>query len=276
MNDNSIALNKHYGSNDLSARILNALEKAGKDTDNLKRDDISTFEEFHIGGRGETRQLASESGLAKGMKVLDIGSGIGGPARTLASEFGCSVTGLDITEEFCLAAEMLTKKVDLSDSVRFVQGSALRIPFGDNKFDAVWMQHAAMNIEDKALLFSEVKRVLKPEGLYIFHEIMAGETDILYYPVFWADEASLSHLVSPSVNHKFITQAGFEQILWDDVSERSYGWFQNIAERIAESGPPPLGLNVIVAREMPAKVMNITKNLAEKNIVVFQGSFRAK
>jgi ubiquinone/menaquinone biosynthesis C-methylase UbiE len=131
------AINQLYGQAELSAKILTALREAGKDLEALRRDDLASFDEQHDGGRETTRELARLTGLRAGMHVLDVGSGLGGPARTLAVEFGCQVTGLDLTEEFCQAATMLTACVGLQERTTFHHGSALDLPFEEATFDAV-------------------------------------------------------------------------------------------------------------------------------------------
>ena len=104
-----------------------------------------------------SQELARLTGLHEGMHVLDVGSGLGGPARTLAAEFGCRVTGRDLTEEFCRAAVMLTVRVGLQDRITFQHGSALDLPFEEATFDVVWTQGVFMNIADKPRELGEEK-----------------------------------------------------------------------------------------------------------------------
>lgn len=126
-------VNSHYGRGNLSERILDALRGSGKNIDALSREDLSSFDEFHVGGVKETRMLAEQMKLARGMHILDVGCGIGGPARTLAAEFGCKVTGLDMTNEFCVTGEMLTKRLGMSDMVTFQQGTETRCRFANDQ-----------------------------------------------------------------------------------------------------------------------------------------------
>jgi ubiquinone/menaquinone biosynthesis C-methylase UbiE len=148
-------INRHYGNIDLRARILDRLRWAGKNPRALTRDDLASFDEFHSGGLTSTRELARLACLKPGMQILDAGCGIGGPARTLAAEFDGFVVALDLTEEFCQAAAMLTALVGLSDRVVFQQADALALPFRDRQFDVVWSQNTIMNVPDKAKLFRE-------------------------------------------------------------------------------------------------------------------------
>ena len=136
------SIDDHYGQYDLCNKILEALKTAGKDIDALTKEDLHSFDQFHSGGLTGTKELASLAGISAGMKVLDVGSGIGGPARILGGDYGCDVTGIDLTQEFCLAAEMLTARVGLDEKVRFHCGSALDMPFEDGSFDLVWMQNS--------------------------------------------------------------------------------------------------------------------------------------
>lgn len=273
MTDYSQAVNVQYGRENLSTRILNCLKEAGIDTNNLTLEDIAAFEEFHIGGRGETINLVKLAEFQKGVVVLDAGSGIGGPARTLASEFGFSVTGLDLTIEYCQAATMLTEKVGLSDLVDFQHGSALDMPFENESFDVVWTQHVTMNIEDKARLYSEIRRVLRPEGRYVFHEIMAGNGEELLYPVFWSDRPGLSFLETSKQISDMLSECGFEEFKWTDNTKSAIEWFKKMQAMMAQSDKPPLGLNVIVGENVPTKAANVSRNLIDGKIVVVQACF---
>ena len=267
------AINKHYGSHNLGLKILKSLADAGLNLDNLSREDLVSFEEFHIGGRGETRNLAQMADLRKGVHVLDAGCGIGGPARTLAAEFGCKVTGLDLTLAYCDAATMLTARVNMAALVDFRHGSALEMPFDDGVFDVVWMQHISMNIEDKAALYREIRRVVRPGGRLVFHDIMAGDGSELHFPVFWTDKPSLNFLTGPEHIRQLLAECGFEQFHWEDVTERSIQWFEGNKTRLEKDGPPPLGLDVIVGRNVPQKAANVSRNLVEGKIVAIQAGF---
>lgn len=266
-------VDKHYRRIDLGSKILDALKNSGKNTDALTRDDLIQFEEFHIGGREATRKLAQLADLKKGMSALDIGSGIGGPARTLAAEFDCNVTGLDLTKEYTLAAEMLTARLGLSDKVAFRHGNAVDMPFDNESFDVVWMQHTSVNIEDKKKLFSEIHRVLRPNGKLAFHEIMAGSVPELYFPVFWASDKDLNFLITPKEYRDLLQESGFKELVWNIVTDEA---IQFIKERIAEAmkGSQKLGLHVIVESDVPQKAMNVQRNAQEQRIVVVQAVFK--
>ncbi|MCX6048162.1 MAG: class I SAM-dependent methyltransferase [Chloroflexi bacterium] len=180
----------HYERGDVGARILAALAAAGKPVDALTPDDLAPVDQFHIRGPLATRELLHLAELTEGSTVLDVGGGLGGPARVLASELGCHVTVLDLAEAFCQAGELLTARTGLQAFVTFRQGNALDLPFPDESFDAVWTQHSSMNIEDKQQLYREMARVLRPGGKLAFNEILAGAGQPLHFPVPWASHAN--------------------------------------------------------------------------------------
>ena len=267
MYDDSI--NSYYGQPDLSANIIAALRRAGKDLNALTREDLAPFEEFHLRGRAATMELARAAGLHEGMAVLDVGSGIGGPARTLAAEFGCQVTGLDLTEEYCCAAEMLNSYVGLGDKVTIRQGNALDMPFDDGAFGLVWMQHTAMNIEDKERLFSEIRRVLRSGGRLALYEIFAGSVASLHFPVPWADDSAISFLVAPPEAQQMLAATGFKELVWTDVTGESIDLLRQLGAA-AQGAPAPLGLHLVVG-DFPEKLANVLRNMEEDRIAVVQG-----
>lgn len=269
-------LNDHYGMADLGDEILDALEAAGKDVDALTRDDIASFDEFHIRGLEATREVADIAGIDSGARVLDVGCGVGGPARTLAAEFDCDVTGIDLVEEYCKAASLFTDRVGLTDRVRFRQANALDLPFEDATFDVVWFEHTMMNIEAKTRAFEEARRVLRPDGTIALYEICAGSGGDTVFPVPWASDASLSFLVQPERLRELVIDAGFDETVWRDVTEPSLEWFRDVIASMQTrppDAPPPLGLNLLMGAETPVKAMNVVQNLEEGRISVVQGVY---
>jgi ubiquinone/menaquinone biosynthesis C-methylase UbiE len=121
-----------------------------------------------------------------GERIIDIGGGIGGPARWIAFHFGCHVTSLDLTPEFCRAAEELNHATGLSHRVRIVEGSATDLAFPDGVFDRAYSENVAMNIADKPRLYAEAFRVLRPAGVLAFSNYCAGPRGRPRYPVPWA------------------------------------------------------------------------------------------
>lgn len=271
------AIDDHYGQADLGASILAALERAGKDVNALTRDDIASFDEFHIRGRKATRELAHLADLKPGMKVLDIGCGIGGAARTLADESGCHVTGIDLVQEYCRTAQMLSERVGANSRVTFRHGDVMNMSFDRASFDAVLSQHVLMNIEDKARLFKEVRRVLQPEGRLVLYEICGGSVAPPHYPVPWASDASINFLVKSQELRQMLDKAGFEELTWRDVTAPTVDWFRAMAAAVAArpaDTPPPLGLHLLMGSNAAEKVANLRRNLEEERSRVVQGVLR--
>jgi len=267
---NEESVNAHYERKDLGANILEALEKAGKDVKALTVEDMAPIEEFHIGGRKPTLELARLAGLSEGMRVVDVGCGIGGPARALAHYFGCEVVGVDLTETFCAAASLLTERTGLGHKVTIRHGNALDLPLEDRSVDVVWMQHVGMNIRDKAGLFHELRRVLRPEGKLALYEVFAGLEPAEYFPVPWASGPELSHLVSPEEIRKPLEGAGFRIEVWKDVTHDSRDWFRAAMEKTMKEGPPPLSRGILMGPEFPIKAANVFRNLEEDRLRVVQ------
>lgn len=267
------AITGHYGQSDLISKIVVALQNGGKNIDALTTDDIASFDEFHFGGRAETTALAELAQLGERMQVLDVGSGVGGPARTLAVDFGCRVTGIDLTEDFCRAADMLTNLVGLGDRVTFRQANALDLPFEDGLFDVAWLQHVSMNIEDKSQLFGEIWRVLRPGGRLAFHEVLEGPSSGVRFPVFWASDESMSFLERPKEIRELLSAIGYSELQWADVTTRAAELTKKRRAAATKEGPPPLGLNVIVSKDVSQKVTNSLHNLEQGRIVVIQAVF---
>ena len=266
------AIERNYGRSGLIERTLAALDAAGLDPGALDRNDLQPLDEFHIRGRAATRELAALAGLPADAHVLDVGCGVGGPARTLAAEFGCRVTGLDLTAEYCRLAELLTAGTGLSDRVTIRQGSALEMPFDDGAFDGAWMQHVSMNIEDKPRLYREIRRVLRPGGVLALHEVYAGPDGTRRYPVPWAADAAIDFLVSQEEARGAIAAAGLREAQWCDVTEKSTEWFRNMLAARRSGPPPALGLHLLVS-DFSARAANVLRNLEEGRITVAMGVF---
>ncbi len=273
------AINNHYNQINLGVNIFTALKRAGKNVKTLTRDDIAPFDEFHIRGRQATRELARLAELWPGMKVLDLGCGIGGAARTLTAEFGCQVTGIDMVEEYCRTAQMLNLWVGQNNGLTIKRGNVLDMPFDNASFDVVWSQHMMMNIKNKARLFSEIWRVLKSNGRLVLYEICAGSAAPPHFPAPWASDESINFLLKPYALRQLLGEAGFKVLVWQDVTWLALGWFQqmiaNMAHRPADASPP-LGLNLLMGASTPDKLRNVKRNLEEDRIRVVQSVLELK
>jgi len=264
------AIQTHYARADLGDVILAALEKAGKDVNRLTPEDLAPIDQFHIRGRTATLELAQAAGLDAAKYVLDVGSGVGGTSRCLAKEFGCRVTGIDLTEEYCRAATMLTAKTGLAHLVDYRQGDATKLPFDDQAFDVVWTEHVAMNIPDKTRLYKEMHRVLKPGGTLAIYDVLAGPSGPVLFPVPWARTPDTSFLVQPNELRKLLEGAGFTVTDWSDTTEAARAWFVSLAEKIRKEGFPSLGFHVLLGADFKVMAQNQGRNLQEARIVLAQ------
>lgn len=257
----------HYtGEGKLANRIANALKAAGKNLDALTTANLATIDEFHIRGRPATLELAEKMSIDTASRVLDIGSGLGGPARTLAETYGCHVTGIDLTPEFCDTATTLSKWVGLGDRVTFIQGDATALPFDAGLFDAAMTIHVAMNIPAKDQMYAEAKRILKPGGMFVVYDILQGEGGHVLFPVPWARTPEISHLATPAEMRALLTAAGFEITTEIDSTEESHGWFAAMRERIAKQGTPPLTFREFLGDDFRDMTQNQVTNLTERRI----------
>lgn len=260
----------HYTRSDLGSVILAALEKAGKDLNRLTPEDLAPVDEFHIRGRAATLELARAASVDCTKRVLDVGSGVGGTARCLAREFGCRVTGIDLTDEYCRAAAMLSARTGLAELVDYRQGDATSLPFPEGSFDVVWTEHVAMNIPDKPRLYREMYRVLKPRGTLAIYDILAGPSGPVLFPVPWARTPEASFLVTPDGLRKLLEESGFKVTNWSDTTGAARAWFVSLADKIRKEGLPPLGFHVLLGPDFQVMAQNQRRNLEEGRIVLAQ------
>lgn len=263
------AVQNHYGAADLTTTILNAIAASGKNIDQLKPEDLWTFDQLHSGGVQATRELAARAQFKPGETVLDIGGGLGGSARVLASEFGCDVTVLDLTPQFIRAGEELTRRVHLDDRVHFRQGNALDLPFEPAAFDAVWTQHSSMNMPNKPQLYRGIFRVLKPGGRLAMHEIMAGPNQPLTFPLPWASTPDISFVLTPEEMRDILRQAGFVEQEWVDQTQGVIEFFRQRTPT-GTGEPSPLGLGTVMPDEFAVAFRNVGMNMTQDRLRVIQ------
>src|SRR5262245_46852583 len=211
-------IGQYWGRDGLGRRILDALTAAGKDLQALTVDDIAPADHFHGGGKPATDRLARLAAPPPGTRVLDVGGGLGGPARTLAAQHGCRVTVIDLTESYVRAGELLTERLRLGDRVSHRVGDALELPFPAGAFDMVWTQNSGMHVAAKERLYAGFHRVLRPGGVLAFQEPMAGPGGPPIFPTMWARDAAHSSLRPPLEMRALIEAAGFRVRVWDDVT----------------------------------------------------------
>lgn len=264
------AVEQHYGGEGLAERVLSAAAAAG--VTDITPVSLAPADEFHTGGLVSTRELANLAALAPGTSVIDLGCGVGGPSRILATEFGCTVTGLDLTAEFVRTAEVLTDRCGLSGNPTFVHGNALDLPFPAASFDVAWTQHVVMNIADRDTFYREAARVIRPGGRLVFFDILQGDAGPVHFPAPWAPTPEISHLKTPSETRAAIGGAGFEEVTWRDATAQYLDFFRKLASNPAP--PSPLGLHIVIGPDIQARAGNVMRSAEEGRVLFVQGIFQ--
>jgi ubiquinone/menaquinone biosynthesis C-methylase UbiE len=268
---NARQIDNQYSTGLSRSKIEQALIAAGKDLSNLQPDDLADLEDFHTLGRIATGQLADLAKVTNDDHVLDAGSGIGGTARFLAEHFGCTVTAIDLTEEYCETARWLNQLVGLDDRISVRAGDVTDLPFDPGRFTAIFSQHVQMNVTDKVRLYQEAKRVLATGGRLAVWDITSGTPGELDFPVPWADQPDLSHLVPTDQLRAVIEAAGFAVTHWADLTEQAATFM-----RVWLSAPPgPLGLHAFIDN-FAQKADNLVAALTSGRLRVIQGLARAR
>ena len=268
------SIDAHYSAEDIETRILDALRAAGLNPDQrLSPEELGALDHFHTGGFPASLLLQELAQIRAEDRVLDIGAGLAGPARMLATSPGCRVDCIELTADYCAGAELLNRLTGLEDLIGVHEGSALDMPFPDNSFEVAWMQNVGMNIEDKRGLYTEVCRVLKPNGRFAFQEMAAGETESSYFPLPWATDPADNLLVSAEEMHSLLGESGFVAEYYEDVSDTQLNPPKSTATE--STAQAQLSLSTYVD-DLALKAENATRSLQENQIRFVRGVFRVK
>lgn len=264
-------LQAHYSAPEIEARILAAIRAAGLNPEQpISPDELGALDHFHTGGLRASRELLELAKIGAADRVLDIGAGLGGSARLLASTIGCRVDCIEMSPDYCAGAVLLNRLTGLENRIDVHQGSALDMPFSDDSFDVVWMQNVGMNIADKETLYGEISRVLKPGGRYAFQEMAAGKVPTSYFPLPWASDPGDNFLVSAEEMRSILDRCGFIAELFEDTSDT------HLSRTMANATPAAqgqLGLSVFVDN-LAQKAGNARRSLEDGQVRLVRGVFR--
>jgi sarcosine/dimethylglycine N-methyltransferase len=261
----------HYRATGLTERLKTALAVFGSEEQRLLPQQLGGLDQFHTRGLAAKIELARLAAITADSSVLDVGSGVGGPARVLAATYGCRVTGVDLSEPFVEAARYLTERTGQSGRVSFQTASARKLPFDDGAFDAVLLQHVAMNISDRAGLYREIRRALKRGGKFATYDVVlnGGEP---HYPVPWARTPATSFLLTADATRAAIEPARFRTLVWQDDTEAARAWIT----QLRASGPPPSpNLGVVMGSDFAQLSANLGRNFLEGRLGVLTAVFEA-
>lgn len=269
MTDTLDGVRDHYRATGLAERLKMALGVFGPEDHRLSPGQLGMLDQFHTRGLAATTELAKLAGIRPDQSVLDVGSGVGGPARFLAATYGCRVTGVDLSEPFVEAARYLTERTGQEGLVSFRTGSALALPFEDGCFDVVLLQHVAMNIEDRARLYAEVRRVLKPGGRFASYDVVSKD-GAPEYPVPWARTAANSFLMTAAATREAVEAAGFRTLVWQDDTEAAKDW----VSQLRAAGPPlSPNLGVVMGPDFAELAAGLGRNLMQGRLGILTAVF---
>ena len=261
----------HYRATGLTERLKTALAALGPEDQQLTPQQLAALDQFHTRGLAATAELGKLAGITAGMSVLDVGSGVGGPARFLAATCGCQVTGVDLSEPFVDAARYLTERTGQRGQVSFETASALELPFDAGRFDVVLLQHVAMNISDRTRLYREIRRVLKSGGMFAIFDVVLNDGEP-HYPVPWARTPATSFLLTAAATRAAIEPAGFRTLAWRDDTEAAKAW---IAQLRASGPSPSPNLGVVMGPDFAQLSANLGRNLMKGRLGILTAVFEA-
>lgn len=254
---------EHWAQGDVYALIVSALGKAGKSLSSLTVEDLAPVDHFHARGFAATVELADAVSIKPGDHILDIGCGLGGPARYIATRFGCRVTGIDLTPAFVDAGRKLTALLSLQDQVTLDQGDAQHLPCADASFDGAYAQHVTMNIADRGQFFAEAARVLKPGAWFALTEHGLGHAGSPHYPLPWSEDGSGAYLVAPADTIALLQKAGFEHVTAEDTGEKYLAAYEKVLALAEQGSLPPLGVHLLLGANARVKTRNAARNIEE-------------
>jgi len=268
------AVERHYGSAGIAERVLAAFRAANGADARPTPEGLAPFDHFHGRGILATQEIAAQLALKPGERVLDIGSGIGGPARWFAATFAVPVIGVDLTPEFCAAAEALSAATGLADRVTILNGSALALPVPDGAFDAAYSQNVIMNIADKRLFYREAFRALRPGGRLALSNLCAGPAGEPYFPVPWATTRDTSFLATPEEMRADLLAAGFEIADFRDVTEATREAQRRTRERIDKGEVPRIAVDIIMGERAREMQWNSIRSIEERRGLAIEALVR--
>jgi len=258
----------HYERGNLLERLRAALEGDGIDPQSPTMEALAHYDQFHGRGLEATEELAEVLDVARSDHILDVGSGIGGPARFLAHRWGCRITGIDLTAEFCEVARALTRLLGLADRVKFEHGNALDMPFESADFDGAYSMNVSMNIADKPAFYAEIRRVLRPGAWLVLSELALGPAGAPDYPTPWANTEASSFLSTPSDTLQALETSGFSVVQSRDTVKENLEFGARSRVLVDRGEKPPHRAVMLIHGDLAAEAMsNVSNGIKQGRLV---------
>ena len=257
------AISEHWASGDVYGRIVAALQKMSKPLEGLTLEDLAPVDHFHARGFAATVELADRLPIKPGQHILDIGCGLGGPARYMAQRFQCNVSGLDITAPFVEAGNKLTALLKMERQVKIELGDGQHLPYPDGSFDGAYSQHVTMNVADRGRFFAEAYRVLKPGAFFALTEHSLGPQGSPHHPVPWSEDGTGAYLIPPSETRAILEKTGFSDIEIEETGPKYLAGYRMTLEKAQQGALPPLGIHLLMGETALQKTRNTARNIEE-------------
>ena len=257
----------HYGHGTLLGAILDGVQQLGKSPDTVTVEDLGPVDEFHIGGRVATKDFLDQLDIAADDHVLDIGCGLGGASRFATQQYGCRVTGIDLTHEYVKTGEVLCSWVGLDNRITLEHGDATATPYSDGVLAKSYLMHVGMNIANKKVLASELYRILRPGGRLGIYDVMRVGNGDLRFPVPWATVPEENNVAPPDEYRAALEAAGLRVIAERNRSAFALEFFSQLKARAGSAGsPPPLGLHILMGDTAAEKIRNMIENVSQNRV----------
>lgn len=266
------ALASHYQKQDLNGQIKLALDAAISGNKDFDPNIIAAVDQFHIGGLQATNDMLALADFSTQDKILDIGCGIGGPARNIANNSDTQVIGLDLSFDYCHAAEIISGQLNMSEKTGFVQANAVHLPFADNSFNGIWTQHVTMNIEDKSRLFCEFSRILKPAGKLVMYEVTANDDSVesIHYPLPWSIDGGYSFLKDDMHYRGLIQSNQFQISHFENVTITAHNFVSRLLGRLQQNKVQKPNLSLLLGDHYKTMMFNLAEALDRQALSVYQ------
>ena len=261
---NKNSLSGHWGKEGIYERIVSTLKDSGKSIETLSIEDLAPVDHFHSRGFPATVEMADQLPIKSGHRLIDIGSGIGGPARYIAERFDCKVNGVDITSTFVDTANKLTSLLQMEGKVIFDIGDGNNLPYEDETFDGGYSQHVTMNVPDRRRFFAEACRVLKPGGFFALSEHGLGPARNPHHPLPWSANGRDEYLVAPEETRAYLEDTGFVDIHVESTGPKYFAAYQRAIELEAKGHLPALSSHILLGDRSNEIIKNAARNIEEQ------------